>query len=378
MFAFLGGTFLMIGAVVGGGILAIPIVSAQYGFLTTIMFIILSWGIMTKTGLYILELCMQCPEKFNSYYSIVGKFLGEKVRFITMLLFLWLLYFSLASYISGCVSIILSFLTSSHHPLLSYFNISLLYVLIFGCLIVISVKIIVRLNVLIVALKLGLLILAIASSSSFYSAFSLGAVTLHKAGAFSLLLIIINAFGFQFIVPSLVSYYGREKEAQFKGMLIASTSIVLILYIAWLCTIYAIIPLHGEYGLLSISQSQNQLKAFNASLMFHMHSTWMIYLISTFESVALFGSFFCVSIGVFDFFMDVFKAKSRKLVGMITFTPPLVLSLCSQNMYVYAMSAAGYIAVILEIVIPIWAKRIQAQEATAQPIETQNKLVHLD
>jgi|GEM_PF-3044835 len=358
MLKFLGGTFLMIGAVIGGGILAIPIVSAKFGFLTALLFIILSWAVMTKTGLYVLELSLSCPEKYNSYYTIVGKFLGDKVQAITILLFLWLLYFSLSSYISGCVSVIMSHLPVSH-PLLSYFNLSLAYVVIFGTLIAISAKIIVRINVVIVMLKLGLLLLVIVSSHSLYSAFPVGDLVLNQKGALSLLLIIINAFGFQFIVPSLVSYYGRENRLIFKRMLIVSTTTVLFLYIAWLYTIYSIIPMEGEHGLLAIYNSHNQLMAFNASLQFFMHSKFATNLLSMFEAVALFGSFFCVSLGVFDFLVDVFKAKNRAVIGFITFLPPLILTLFSENMYVYAMSAAGYIAVVLEIIIPIWARKKQ-------------------
>ncbi len=356
MLKFLGGTFLMIGAVIGGGILAIPIVSANFGFLTTLLFIILAWMIMTKTGLYVLKLSLSCPAKYNSYYSIVGKYLGDKIQLITTILFLWLLYFSLSSYISGCVSLIMSHINGTF-PLFSYLNISIVYVLVFGSLITISAKIIVRINSVLVIMKLGLLLLVIFYSHSFYTAIPIGGVQFHHAGAWSLFLIIINAFGFQFIVPSLVSYYGRDNEVLFRNMLLVSTTTVLFLYIAWLYTIYSIIPMDGEHGLIAIYQSKNQLLTFNASLLHFLHSKSIINILSLFEIVALFGSFFCVSLGVFDFLVDVFKAKNRALIGFATFVPPLLLTLFSENMYVYAMSAAGYIAVILEIIIPIMASR---------------------
>jgi amino acid permease len=355
MLKFLGGTFLMIGAVIGGGILAIPIVSANFGFLTTLFFIIFSWMIMTKTGFYVLELSLSCPEKYNSYYSIVGKFLGDKVQILTTILFLWLLYFSLSSYISGCVSLIMSHLNT--HPFLSYLNISIAYVVIFGSLIAISAKIIVRINVILVVMKLSLLLLVIFYSHSYYIAMPIKSIQFPQAGAWSLFLIIINAFGFQFIIPSLVSYYGRDNRVIFQRMLIVSTTSVLFLYIAWLYTIYSIIPMAGEHGLIAIYQSKNQLLAFNTSLLHFLHSKSIINILSLFQIVALFGSFFCVSLGVFDFLVDVFKARNRVIIGFATFVPPLLLTLFSENMYIYAMSAAGYIAIILEIIIPTLASK---------------------
>lgn len=354
MLMFIGGTFLIIGAVIGGGILAIPIVSAQFGFATTLLLIMLSWLTMMKTGLYVLSLSLSCPEKYNSYYSIVGKFLGEKAQAITVLLCLWLLYFSLSSYISGSASLLLSHL--SHQALLSYFNTCLLFVFLSGALLVVNAKIVVRLNVVLVISKMLLLLLAIGAVLPQGVSVPLQSLSLFKGGAWSLMLVVINAFGFQFIIPSLVSYYGREQAQYFKWMIIVSTSIVLCLYVAWLYTIYAIIPTQGEHGLLAIYQSTNQLLAFNKSLVFYLHSNAVIYLLSTFETVALFGSFFCVSLGLFDFLSDVLKTGNRLIVGLFTFIPPLILTLFSENMYVYAMSAAGYIAIILEIMIPILAR----------------------
>ena len=355
MLKFLGGTFLMIGAVVGGGILAIPIVSTQLGFFTTLALLICVWALMTKTGLYILTLSLSCPEKYNSYYSIVGKFLGNNVRAISSILFLWLLYLSLSSYVSGCVSVIMSYLHLTHPFFESYFNTSFIYVLTFGALITCSSKIIVRSNVALVISKITLLFLVIFAAQSHHVFFQPGAFKGFSYGTVSVFLIIINAFGFQFIIPSLVSYYGRQNKTIYKKMLITSTTMVLALYIAWLFTIYSIIPMEGEHSLLSVYNSSNQLLAFNQSLVFHLHSTWIINLLSLFESVALFGSFLCVSLGVFDFLQDVFKARSRTAIGFITFTPVLFLTLLSQNMYVYAMSGAGYMAIVLEIIIPIWA-----------------------
>ena len=356
MLKFLGGTFLIIGAVVGGGILAIPIVSAKFGFLTTMLLIIASWFVMLKTGLYILSLSLTCPEKYNSYYSIVGKFLGNKTQLLTVFLFLWLLYFSLSSYISGCVSLVMSHIKTSSLSL-TYFSCSVLFVLLFGGLIVISAKIIVRMNMLLVVSKLGLLILAIVAIFSSQKTIPMQAFTIFQSGGASLIMVVINAFGFQFIIPSLVSYYGGDHPLLFKWMIITSTTTVLCLYIAWLYTIYSIIPMTGEHGLQAIYHSANQLLTFNLSLMFYMHSPFIIDLLSIFEMVALFGSFFCVALGVFDFLLDAFKTNNRLLVGLATFLPPLLLTLFSENMYVYAMTVAGYIAIVLEIIIPVCAQK---------------------
>lgn len=367
MLQFLSGTFLMIGSVIGGGILAIPIVSAHYGFLTTALFILFSWALMTKTGLYILDLSLSCPEHRNSYYSIIGKYLGRIPQQFSSVLFLGLLYLSLASYISGCVSVLIGFFSNSTSSD-SYAVVSIVLVALSAFLLSISAKIILRMNVFIVFIKLSLLITAIILSFPHHASFDLGSVkTMASSHSFSLLLVVINAFGFQFILPSLVNHYSGELRSYYRKMLLTSTFIVLCLYLAWLFVVYAVIPMEGVHGLLSIAHAKNQLLAFNQSLSWHLQSGWMADLISNFETVALFGSFFCISLGLYDFLKDFFKGKHKLLSSLMTFLPPLLLSLYSENMYIKAMFAAGYIAVILEIIFPILAMRKARKTAPNNP-----------
>lgn len=351
MWQFIGGTFLIIGGMIGGGILSIPIVSAQFGFASTFVLLIVLWALMLKTGLYVLSLSLSCPQHYNSYYSIVGKFLGDKVQKLTVFLYLWLLYFSLSADISGCVATIMSFVKMPW----SYFSSSILFVLIFGSFLVVSAKLIVRLNVVLVLAKLGLLILAMTAVYSYQSVAPKHDWFLVPNLNIPLVMVLVNAFGYQFIIPSLVSYYGKSNPASLKWMIIISTTFVLSLYIAWLYTMYLILPMAGDHGLQAIYQSSNQLLALNESIMFYMHSKTVLHFLSLFEVVAMFGSFFCISLGVFDFLKDVFKTKNRLIVGFGCFVPPLMLLLFSQNMYVYAMSAAGYVSVVIEIIIPTLA-----------------------
>lgn len=360
MLKFLGGTLLLIGAVVGGGILAIPIISANFGFITTLIVIVCTWLLMTKTGLYILSLSLSCNTRHNTYYTIVGNFLGYKAQLLTVFLFLWLLYFSLSSYISGCISILAGQFKSLPISLLSF-----LFILIFGALVASGVKIIIRLSAFIVIGKLSLLLLTIITILSHpITEVALHSNSLLTSNSASLVMIILNSFGYHFIIPSLVNHYGKDKKNLLQGIIICSTSFVLVLYLAWLYTIYSIIPIHGSHGLLAIHDSQNQLLAFNQSLQFHLCSNYYVKLISIFESIALFSSLICVSLGVFDFLQDAFKTNNSWLIGLLTFLPPLSLTLISENMYIYEMTLAGYISIILEVIIPFLAKRAQSFRLT--------------
>lgn len=51
------------------------------------------------------------------------------------------------------------------------------------------------------------------------------------------------------------------------------------------------------------------------------------------------------------------NSNNEYVVGLLTFVPAVLLSLFSQNMYIYAMTIAGFIAFVLEIIIPVFAIR---------------------
>ena len=146
MLQFATGVFLIIGSVIGGGVIAIPIASANFGFYITLGLIIASWVVMTSTGLAILRLSLECEQHYNTYYSIVGRYLGDRVKVITAFCFLGLLYLSLSSYTSGCVSLLMSYVPSIKENY-SYSMLCLLFVGILGTVITFSKKWVVLTNI---------------------------------------------------------------------------------------------------------------------------------------------------------------------------------------------------------------------------------------
>ena len=56
-----GGILLITGNAIGGGMLALPLATAQVGFLDSSLFLIVCWGIMLAGGLLILEINLWFP-----------------------------------------------------------------------------------------------------------------------------------------------------------------------------------------------------------------------------------------------------------------------------------------------------------------------------
>ena len=96
----LGGILLITGNAIGGGMLALPLATAQTGFLDSSLFLIVCWGIMLAGGLLILEVNLWFPP--NSHLiSMARATLGVPGEIIAWLCYLLLLYALLAAYMAG-------------------------------------------------------------------------------------------------------------------------------------------------------------------------------------------------------------------------------------------------------------------------------------
>ncbi|WP_305846292.1 aromatic amino acid transport family protein [Photobacterium kishitanii] len=58
----IGATLLISGTMLGAGMLALPLISAGLGIYNTILLLTVLWGVMTYTGLMLLEVCLNYPE----------------------------------------------------------------------------------------------------------------------------------------------------------------------------------------------------------------------------------------------------------------------------------------------------------------------------
>ena len=97
---FIGAIFLVAGTCIGGGILALPLLTGLAGFLPSSLMLLLCWLFMTSTGLLYLEVNIW----LGSDIHIIGmarRLLGPIGKAISILVYLFICYTSLVAYISG-------------------------------------------------------------------------------------------------------------------------------------------------------------------------------------------------------------------------------------------------------------------------------------
>ncbi|MFC4891550.1 aromatic amino acid transport family protein [Pseudofrancisella aestuarii] len=349
------GIFLIIGSTIGGGIVGLPIAAVNLGFLGSLFAIFLVWLIMTITGLCILKISYNLPVEHNTYFTLSTKYLGFKgAKFSVFGSYLLILYLTLAAYISGVSSAISLYLLESSN--LSYLLSGVILIFILGGITAYNSRLIIKSNVLFVTAKLSLIVVAI--FLIFYTtntvAISINSYPIRSVGALSFLFVLFNAFGYHFIIPSLVKFYDRYLSLKTLAfLLIFSTSLIAFIYMAWVLAIFFTIPVDGSYGMLSIYDSENQLVAFNNSISFFTKSNAISNILSAFQLISMVGSFCCISIGVMDALRDAFGQNAYIKVLVCTYLPPLILMCLSQNMFLIAMSLAGILTFYVEVFVPI-------------------------
>ena len=196
------------------------------------------------------------PVKHNTYYSLSTKFLnfkGAKVSVFSS--YLLILYLSLTTYISGISSSISLYFSQNSN--LSYLLSVVILIFILGGITTYNSRIVIKSNVVIVMTKLSLIIIAI--FLLLYTTkkvdINVNGYPIESIGALSFLFVLFNAFGYHFIIPSLLKFYNqRISFKSFVFLLIFSTTLIAFIYLAWILAIFFTIPVEGSYGMLSIAK----------------------------------------------------------------------------------------------------------------------------
>jgi tyrosine-specific transport protein len=344
----LGGILLTIGTSIGAGMLALPISTAQVGFVDSVLFLTLSWLIMTVGALLVLEVNLYLPPDTNMI-SMAEKTLGPAGRYLTWLCYLGLLYSLLSAYISGGADILQNAVNQFNLNLPESVA-SIIFTLGLGLVVYHGIRLVDFLNrglMLIKLMTLGLLILMIAPH------ISLSLLAEGEPGFISgAVMILLASFGFASIIPSLRSYFDGDIPKLRKAIIIGSI-IPLFSYIAWDAALMGVIP---NTIFSDIASSGHTTTALTDNLSITTQSLWIADFFRLFAAICMFTAFLGVSIGLFDFLADGLHLRKNglqgRLVFALTFLPPLIVVLFYPAAYLKALQYAGLLCVILLVLLP--------------------------
>lgn len=344
----LSGSLLVAGTTVGAGMLGIPLLTSKAGFWPGVGITLCAWAVLMLTGILFLEATLWMPIGSN-LLSMSRQFLGKKGRIFAGSMFIFLYFCLLVAYYAAGAPIL-------GHAIEALLGISfkspwnyLLFGLIFGSIVGLGAKWIDRANLILIG--------GLVCTYFLLMAFGFPKVDPNKfifanwPQAVFALPILFSAFGYHNIIPSLVTYFGKEKRA-IRLSILLGTVISLVVYLIWQWIVLGIIPRE------KIAEALAQGRPVTAALQSVTGDVSIFLIGQIFAFFALITSLLGVAFSVVDFLADGLKikrsGKSRLFLTGMTFFPPLILALVYPTIFDDALGIAGGIGeAILNGLIPI-------------------------
>lgn len=348
------GALLIAGTSIGGGMLALPVLTSLGGFVPSLAIYLACWIFMAATGLLFLEVSQWIGAETN-IVTMAKTTLGIPGQIASWLIYLFLFYCLTVAYIVGSGNLVTEVLQNQIPQWAGF----LIFLAVFAPLVYAGAHLVGRINVfLMFGLGISFLLFVflgwrhVNPEHLGYRNWSLSFLGLPIA---------FTAFAYQGIIPTLVSYFDHDIPKARKAILIGSF-IPLIAYVIWQWLILGIVPTFGPGGLQeTLEAGQNAvypLKNFIQSP--------SVYIIAQFFAFfALVTSFLGVTLGLVDFLADGLNTPktpfNKVWLCALVFIPPLIIALLYPHVFLKALDyAGGYGCALLLGLMPIlmvWAGR---------------------
>ncbi len=355
----IGAIALISGTSIGAGVLALPVDTAHLGLGLTMAYFVLCWFFMTFGALYVLEANLQVGVGTN-LISMAKPTLGFAGQAITWLMYLLLLYSLTAAYLSGAGAWMATGLKAQAVDISLQQGAIAVALITSACLIVGTHSIDMVNRVLMIILASAFLsLLFIGGDEIVFSRldFDIGQHDLTP------LPLIITTFGFAIVIPT-ITHYLNGNPAQLSRVILLGSFIPLATYLVWDLLVVGMLPEKGVNSLLAIQAKGHPATDIPLALENVTKQHWAAVCCKAFAIIALITSILGVSLSLFDFLADGLSiektTKSRLLLALITFGPPLVFVYYYPRGYSQALRFAGiYVSFILGILptLMVWRGR---------------------
>jgi tyrosine-specific transport protein len=349
----LGGALLVAGTTIGGGMLALPVITALGGFLPAVIIYFFIWAFMCCTGLLFVELSLS----FNGEPNIVSmakNTLGRYGKILAWVLYLFLFYGLTTAYVAGGGELVQEVFVGLPQTLSV-----ILFSFGFGSFVYIGTRAVERVNtVMMIGLGISYLVFVV-----FGFAHVDTERLLYRNWGQSLVgvSVILTSFGFQGFVPSLCAHMKRQAH-RIKLAIIIGSAVPFLVYIVWEGLILGVVPLHGAGGLADAMEQGNSVVT---PLKAIIDSPWIHTTSEFFAFFALTTSFLGVTLGLLDFLADGFSIKktwrSKFSLCLLIYVPASILAISGTRVFLVALKYAGaYGVAVLLVLLPIamtWVAR---------------------
>lgn len=350
---FLGSILIVAGTTIGGGMLAMPIISAAVGFKAIALILIGVWLIMCYTALLFVEVYQftSIKEGFN---TLTHKYLGGWASLTTAICMMALMYALLAAYISGGGDVFTENLSQWFNTKVPSEVGVLLFAVIFGGIVSLGTSIVDIFNKWIFAAKLVFLTIVLVLLAPQVEYVNLLSLPIHQGAILLVLPVIFTSFGFHVNIPSIVAYMDGD-QPKLKRIVIIGSAIPLLIYLLWQLMVLGSI---NQIAFLNILENQSSIQGLLVAIRKMVELSIINISFNVFASAALITSFLGVSLGLFDYIADLtVKHKlinNSFVISLLTFAPPVTFALFYPEGFVLALGYAAIPLVFLVLFLPVF------------------------
>lgn len=348
----IGAIFLILGTCVAAAMMGLPVVTASEHYLIISLEVLLAWAVMTVGAWCILEVNLKMPAGSN-LISMSEATLGRTAKSLTWAVYILLLFCLISAYLAASSDVLQSILHSKQIEL-SRTSTTVLATLILGTVVYRGIRAVDLMNRALLSSKLIICSIIIAAVAPHFDA------TLFSAGEMkpstSSLLVIICAFGYAIIIPSIREYLDSDKR-QLRRVVLIGSLLPMVLYLVWIAVIQGSVPRTGDTGLMAMNGSEKV----NSLLMMHLvsltHRPILKFLAVAFISISSVTGFLGVSLCTVDFLADGLKipkvGMNRLTLVAMTFVPPMSIVIFKPAIFTGALAYAGACCIYILIALPI-------------------------
>ncbi|MDD9173686.1 tyrosine transporter [Aliivibrio finisterrensis] len=341
-FKLFGSALILSGTALGAGMLAIPMVLAQFGlFYSTLLMLVICAG-TTYSALLLTEACSKTELAFG-INTVANRTLGKGGQVITNALFYLLLICMLIAYILGAADLL--------KRILAIFDIEMSievaqigFTLVASMFVVCGTQIIDKLNRVLFLFMISMLAITLIILVPGISVDNLTQVTnTDKGMLFGTSTILFTSFASMPVIPSLVAYNKEASRQQLRNMIILGSVIPLICYLVWL---YAVVGNLNADDITHFSNISDLIQTFSAK------NEYIEIILSIFTSLALLTSFLGVAMALYNQNKDMIS-HNKVVTYVCTFVLPLLGASLAADQFLSVLGYAGVILVFLAIFIPL-------------------------
>ena len=344
----LGSTCIIAGTSIGAGMLALPLVTESMGFLLSLVFMIIVWGLANYSALLIAEACCACPQA-NTLHDMAGKLLGRPGQLVAIVAMLGLFYALCAAYITeGAIHF--SALLIKCNITLSHSQSSCFLAVLMGCVVYLGISILDIVNrILFLLMIVALVMVFIGLLPNVHNEYLLVDRKLSYYGFIVAIPVLYTSFGYHGSLPTVINYLDHKPKA-FRMAIVCGGLIPLVIYVLWQMVVFGSLAPQEINTVTSVEflvQSLHHVAGF----------MWFHDVVNYFAILALGTSFLGVMLGLFEYLLEACQGRSKKkirlYVVLLTLLPPLSIAIYAPESFIFTLGYAAVGLVVLAIYLPV-------------------------